>query len=103
MGMCRDMKNCSMYGGVQCTQVFNLAGSTVIGELIDFFILVTPTPLLRLHKAGLLLFFSRCRHFGRCRERPDSGQYCAQVAAGPLGCDHGNRRYMETLDKSIGN
>ena len=29
MGVCRDMKNCSMYAGVQCTQVFNLAGSTV--------------------------------------------------------------------------
>ena len=24
------MKNCSMYAGVQCTQVFNLAGSTVL-------------------------------------------------------------------------
>ena len=31
MGVCRDMKNCSMYAGVQCTQVFNLTGSTVCG------------------------------------------------------------------------
>ena len=26
------MKNCSMYAGVQCTQVFNLAGSTCPGQ-----------------------------------------------------------------------
>ena len=29
MGVCPDMKNSSMYAGVQCTQVFNLTGSTV--------------------------------------------------------------------------
>ena len=30
MGVCRDMKNCILYAGVQCTQVFNLTGSTVL-------------------------------------------------------------------------
>ena len=29
-GVCQDMKNCSMYAGVQCTQVFNLTGSTAL-------------------------------------------------------------------------
>ena len=32
MGVCRDMKRFSMYAGVQCTQVFNLTGSTVFKE-----------------------------------------------------------------------
>ena len=41
MGVCRDMKNCSMYAGVQCTQVFNLTGSTALRsalgkDLFDF-------------------------------------------------------------------
>ena len=33
MGVCQDMKICSMYVGVQCPQVFNLAGSTALFNL----------------------------------------------------------------------
>ena len=48
------MKKCSMYAGVQCTQVFNLAGSTVY--INDFFIMKYRILLAPLDVCNAILF-----------------------------------------------
>ena len=53
MGVCRDMKNCSMYAGVQCTQVFNLTGSAVVVKY--------PNPSFDIRSFGNFLGFSKLR------------------------------------------